>query len=641
MSDRKKTLEKQHIFREKRISLMCAVIAASCFPVDSLAADIRSNTVLETVPITLQESEITPAKNLPWKVQRRNELLKSFSERELPPESATDHEKNKTLSMNPIKLGAVIQIASLAPRRLDASYNEPISLRDALNYAMRNNLPIKISEESLIYQKSILWSDFASFLPSFSVNYGLTHSDVYPDTKSNANVFLTRLNFPVFTGGSVLYSTLAQVYRVKGWKEAYKITLNDTLLDVYQRYTNLILNHTLLKINAKSLEVSKLQLQQNERLFEAGTGTKFAIMQSRTQLANDRQALLAQQVTTRQAALLLANSLNMPLSANLIPVEESVSEQSIVDERLPINQILSVALKQRPELRQYEDFRLASLRNVQVGASPLYPTAAFFVQFSRANTTYRGDVNALNGTAVSQISLSGLGSGTASNVALGQAATFSPGSNSTAQSGANTGAATTVAASGGTPIATTQSGSLVTSGAVAPSIIGGGGGSISSNNINGTNTSTVGVFPGLFNTLQCGFSLTWSLSNMGLNSVANVISLRALARQSLLQANQEIMAVSEQVRSSYLTSLAARKQIDTAASSLESATEALRLADLRLQAGTGTNLELIQAQRDYVVALTSQAQAIVASNQAQAQLLHDMGVITMESLTGNLNQRAQ
>ncbi len=98
------------------------------------------------------------------------------------------------------------------------------------------------------------------------------------------------------------------------------------------------------------------------------------------------------------------------------------------------------------------------------------------------------------------------------------------------------------------------------------------------------------------------------------------------------------MAVSEQVRSSYLTSLAARKQIDTAASSLESATEALRLANLRLQAGTGTNLELIQAQRDYVVALTSQAQAIVASNQAQAQLLHDMGVITTESL---LNQRAQ
>ena len=620
------------------IPVILAILSIGLAPNSTFAAENAATSPLETTPITLPDSELDPAKAMPWNLQRRNELLKNFAECELPPESATDHQKNKTLSMNPIKLGAVIQIASLAPRRLDASYNEPISLPQALNYAMRNNLPIRISEESLVYQKSILWSDFAAFLPSFSVNYGLTHSDVNPDTKSNANVFLTRLNFPVFTGGNVLYSTLAQVYRVKGWKEAYKITVNDTLLDIYQRYTNLILNHTLLRINAKSLEVSKLQLQQNERLYEAGTGTRFAIMQSRTQLATDRQAVLAQQVTTRQAAIQLANSLNMPLSANLIPVEQDLSEQSIVDEKLPINQILSVALRQRPELRQYEDFRLASLRNVQVGASPLYPSASFFVQFTHANTTFKGNENALDGTAVSQISLSGFGTGAASNVALGQAATFSPGSNSTAQSGANTGAATTVAASGGTPIATTQSGSLVTSGAVAPSIIGGGGGSISSNNINGTNTSTVGVFPGLFNTLQCGFALSWSLSNMGLNSAANIVSLRALARQSLLQANQEIMAVSEQVRSSYLSSLAARKQIDTAASSLESATEALRLADLRLQAGTGTNLELIQAQRDYVLALTSQAQAIVASNQAQAQLLHDMGAITPESL---ISQRAQ
>ena len=607
-------------------------------------ADATSSQEPVTEPITLppeSQSITSEAETLPWAAQKRKDLFKRFNERELPPEAATDHEKNKTLSINPIKLGTVLQVAALPPRRLDASYNQPISLYGALTYALRNNLPIRISNESLVYQSTIFWGDIASFLPSVSTNYGLTHSDVYPVTSSNANVFLTRVSFPVFTGGSVLYSTLAQFYRVKGWREAYRITINDALLDVYQRYTNLVLNHTLLRINSKSLEVSQLQLKQNEHLFEAGTGTKFAIMQSRTQLALDRQALLAQQITTRQASIQLANSLNMPLSVNLVPVEEDLSEQSIVNEKTPISQLLTIALNTRPELKQYEDFRLASLRNVQVAAAPLYPSTSLFLQFNRANVNYKGNVNSLDGTAVSQISLSGLGTGAASNVALGQAASFSPGSDSTAQSGANTGAASTVAASGGTPIATTQSGSLVTSGAVAPSIIGGGGGSISSNNINGTNTSTVGVFPGLVNTLQVGLSLTWSLSNLGLNNAANIVSLRALARQSLLQANQEVMAVSEQVRSAYLSSLAARKQIDTAALSLESATEALRLADLRLQAGTGTNLELITAQRDYVTALTSQAQAIVASNQAQAQLLHDMGVISAESLMTGLNQRAQ
>jgi outer membrane protein TolC len=47
----------------------------------------------------------------------------------------------------------------------------------------------------------------------------------------------------------------------------------------------------------------------------------------------------------------------------------------------------------------------------------------------------------------------------------------------------------------------------------------------------------------------------------------------------------------------------------------------------------GTNLELITAQRDYVNSLSNQAQAIIASNQAQAQILHETGLISLESLT--------
>ena len=47
----------------------------------------------------------------------------------------------------------------------------------------------------------------------------------------------------------------------------------------------------------------------------------------------------------------------------------------------------------------------------------------------------------------------------------------------------------------------------------------------------------------------------------------------------------------------------------------------------------GTNLEQIQSQRDYAAALTNQAQAIGNSNIAQAQLLHDMGMISVTTLT--------
>jgi outer membrane protein TolC len=147
-----------------------------------------------------------------------------------------------------------------------------------------------------------------------------------------------------------------------------------------------------------------------------------------------------------------------------------------------------------------------------------------------------------------------------------------------------------------------------------------------------TTIEGAGIFGGLFNTYQQGGSVGYSLPNLGLNYVASIVSARALSRQSALQANQQLQLVSQEVRLDYITALTAREQIDNAAYGAESSAEALRLAELRLQSGLGTNLELITAQRDYINALYAQAQAIVASNSAQAQLLHDLGVINIDTL---------
>lgn len=115
--------------------------------------------------------------------------------------------------------------------------------------------------------------------------------------------------------------------------------------------------------------------------------------------------------------------------------------------------------------------------------------------------------------------------------------------------------------------------------------------------------------------------------------MANIGTAKVLARQAMMQINQELQLVMQQVRSDYLAMLNARAVIDTAAYAVASSREAWRLSRARLKEGVGTNLEEIQAQRDYISALTSQAQAIGNSNIAQAQLLHDMGMISVATLT--------
>ncbi len=52
-----------------------------------------------------------------------------------------------------------------------------------------------------------------------------------------------------------------------------------------------------------------------------------------------------------------------------------------------------------------------------------------------------------------------------------------------------------------------------------------------------------------------------------------------------------------------------------------------------MDAGIGLNIDVLNAQRDLTQAQINKAQAIVDFNIAQAQLLHDVGLISIDTLT--------
>lgn len=555
----------------------------------------------------------------------RAETNKFFQPGSLPVEPSSDHLANSKIDFGPLRQYNAGPLSSSRPIRLEASYNEPLTLEDALRQTLANNLPVRISGENFKYQKYQFFRSLSGFLPSFSTGWGYVYVSVEPITTSaNSRVFVSQLSLPVFRGGGVVYPMLAQFYRYRSYEHVLKSSINDALLNSYLQYTNLLQNYAILQIRGKSCEISRKQLELNNALFRAGTGTRFAIMQSRAQLANDEQQLLLQQALTRQSSLALSYALNLPMAINFVPVSESISETELLSHKLPVNHLLNAAMSFRPELKQYELSRLAACRAMQSSAAAFYPSVSFQLAFSHASTTVYPADNADQMNGAASTGFANFSVGPASNTALGQTASFSPTGNNQGTGGATT-TPTYVAASGGNPLANTQSGGLVTSAATAPGF--------ATYNGNVFNSSGVGVFPGLTNTFRMGFSLNWNVSSLDQQVVGNILADRNRARQSLLNSNQEMVQVVKQVRSAYCNKAAAREQIDAAAYQVGSAGEALRIAEIRLRAGSGSNLELIQAQRDYITALIAQVQAIVASNQAQAQLLHDSGLISYESLT--------
>jgi outer membrane protein TolC len=470
------------------------------------------------------------------------------------------------------QLQALISITpGLSPLELDAASTKPISLHEAVTTTLASNLDIGISASSETSQRWNYYGAVSRFLPdlplSFYYLYLLGRLNIFPSfgsegTKLNGPVLLMSpgIRLPLFQGGQILFGALQGKHNYRAAGYSTRATISNALLSTAQDYYNLVLNEAILQIRIKAVRTSEEQLRQNTSLHEEGLATSLDVLQAKTQMAKDRQSLIDQQVTRRNSAIQLAHDMNASMAVDLTPSVSLVRKIRLVAANLKIADLLKLAIDNRPELKQYEELRLAAKKAITVAAAPLLPQINF-----------TGNLYAINNKAFGSSGSSG---------AAGMAGT------------GGTGASGSAAA--------------VTS---SPSSSGG--------------LSPIFVF---------GLRANWNFNNLGVRDYTNVQAARATARQSHLQATKELTDVIEQVRNSYLASLSSEKKIEEATNEVSSSYEALRLAQLRFQNGLGTNLDIIQAQRDYTQALIDKAQAIINYNIDQAQLLHDIGLVSLDNL---------
>jgi outer membrane protein TolC len=137
-------------------------------------------------------------------------------------------------------------------------------------------------------------------------------------------------------------------------------------------------------------------------------------------------------------------------------------------------------------------------------------------------------------------------------------------------------------------------------------------------------------------TFLLNFGVTWKFDGLGMKSMTSAEAFRWQSRRAMLDANQQFLDVMEQVRNTYNQTITSEQAIDESTNEVISAEEELRLARMRLDNGLGTNLEVLVAQRDLTQARLDKALALINFNKAQAQLLHDIGLISVDNLSAGL-----
>jgi len=284
--------------------------------------------------------------------------------------------------VKPPMLSALITLnKNLSPLQLDAYKGESISLRDVLTSSLINNLPIKISAATAQVSRYQYYNALSSFLPSLTNSIGMqalrgnyvSPAGLYVPIRDPYFTSLSSFTQPLFEGGAILFTARQQAHNYSASKYAFKGTVNDILLDSSRHYYNLVREDVLLQIRVKAVEVSRALVQVNQDLFDNGVNTELDVLQAKYQLSSDRQKLIKQQISRREAAVRLATVLNQDQGIDLEIKDRLVSKKRLVDAALRPNDLLKIAIDKRPELKKYEELRLAAKDAVKVARAAFFP----------------------------------------------------------------------------------------------------------------------------------------------------------------------------------------------------------------------------------------------------------------------------
>jgi outer membrane protein len=141
----------------------------------------------------------------------------------------------------------------------------------------------------------------------------------------------------------------------------------------------------------------------------------------------------------------------------------------------------------------------------------------------------------------------------------------------------------------------------------------------------GRNTSFNNNLDQVVSGFSGGAQVSWSIFD-GFLTAGRVQQAQALHQGAQVEVENEIRGIELDVRTQYSNFIEARETLESQKKVQEEAEEALRLAAARSEAGTGTQLDVLQAQTSLTTARSTQVQALHDYDVARARLERAIGI---------------
>ncbi len=415
-----------------------------------------------------------------------------------------------------------------------------VNLKECLEIALVYNFYLKRAEYEYKKAKWEYKNSLTNFLPDLSVsNYSVYYSGqvlVGAALLENFNelalsVYVRGTHY-LTKGGEQIFEALSKKNIKFAQRHNLDFTRSEVLLYCTQYYYELLKAKLDIEIYQRNYKERCAQLVQTENLMNAGLGTKFDVIRSKTELAQAKQNLLDAMQAFRLAQAKLANIMGVEITTCLMPIEMEARVYTLIEENKTIDDLYNQAFLYREDVKRMRLEIQALKEQKKMIYTQFVPKPRLIAQ-----EQWQG-------------------------------------------------------------------------------------------------TAKVGLGPAIV----LGAYVDWNLGqNMGFGTLTQAKAKQAEIDKNIVELEQSLRDIKESILKDYYESKISKDRIKISDEQTEYAAQSVKLAELRLDAGEGILIDVIQAQTFKTRTRIELVNSIIRYNIAQVQMLFDSGIISKSEILKNYN----
>lgn len=202
---------------------------------------------------------------------------------------------------------------------------QAVTLQQALDIALNNNLQILTEKERLEEAKKGMQEASAGYLPTLNLKGNYTHlGEVpaistpfgeFPMGEQDTTSFTLSLTQPVYTSGRLSLANRQAELNYQRTKQNLQRTQNEVIFQVKQSFYSVILAEGNVEITEKALHQARAHLEVVESFYRSGRASRLDLLRAKVEVANIRSDLIKTKNNLNLARERLASLLSVPSSS--------------------------------------------------------------------------------------------------------------------------------------------------------------------------------------------------------------------------------------------------------------------------------------------------------------------------------------